>query len=275
MYNADKYSLKKGLYMRLLFFRHGDPDYVIDGLTDKGKIEAKLLADRIKSFGIDEVYQSPLGRAKDTASYSLKELSLPVTTCQWLMEFPALFDPNLADDETRNAYKSELKKDEGSVAYEKRIVWDMMPSYYMNHPELFDRNAWRDSELVKASNALSVYDNVIKNFDGLLEDHGYKRDGDIYRVTEGNDKTIALFCHFGITCVMLSHLWNVSPFIPLQFLAMAPTSVTEVVTEEREKGIAIFRALRVGDITHLTIGNEAPSFSARFCERFENEGERH
>ena len=274
MYNADKYSLRKADFMRLLFFRHGDPDYVIDGLTDKGKIEAKLLADRIKSFGIDEVYESPLGRARDTASFSLKELDLPVTTFDWLMEFPALFDPNKASEETRSAYKNELKKEEGG-AYEKRIVWDMMPSYYMNHPELFDRNAWRDSALVKATNALSVYDNVIKSFDGLLEDHGYKRDGDIYRVTEGNDKTIALFCHFGITCVMLSRLWNVSPFIPLQFLAMAPTSVTEVVTEEREKGLAIFRTLRVGDITHLTMGNEEPSFSARFCEKFENDWERH
>lgn len=261
--------------MRLLFFRHGDPDYVIDGLTDKGKIEAKLLADQIKSFGIDEVVQSPLGRAKDTASYSLKELGLDVTTFDWLMEFPALFDPNKASEETRRAYKNELKKESGLDAFEKRIVWDMMPSYYAGHPELFDRKAWKESELVRASNAVSVYNNVVENFDKFLEDHGYKRDGDIYRVTEGNDKTIALFCHFGITCVMLSHLWNVSPFVPLQFLAMAPTSVTEVVTEEREKGIAIFRTLRVGDITHLKIGGEEPSFSARFCERFENEGERH
>ena len=74
---------------------------------------------------------------------------------------------------------------------------------------------------------------------------------------------------------MLSRLWNVSPFVPLQFLAMAPTSLTEIVTEESEKGIAIFRTLRIGDITHLTVGNEEPSFSARFCERFENEDERH
>ena len=261
--------------MRLLFFRHGDPDYVIDGLTDKGKIEAKLLADRIKSFGIDEVVQSPLGRAKDTASYSLKELGLPVTTFDWLMEFPALFDPNKASEETRSAYKNELKKEADGDAFEKRIVWDMMPSYYASHLELFDRNSWKESELVRASNAVSVYNNVVENFDKFLEDHGYKRNGDIYQVTESSDKTIALFCHFGITCVMLSHLWNVSPFVPLQFLAMAPTSVTEVVSEEREKGIAIFRTLRVGDITHLMIGGEEPSFSARFCERFENEGERH
>ena len=73
----------------------------------------------------------------------------------------------------------------------------------------------------------------------------------------------------------MSYIWNVSPFVTLQNLAMAPTSVTELVTEEREKGIAIFRTLRTGDITHLTMGDEQPSFSARFCERFENEDERH
>ncbi len=40
-------------------------------------------------------------------------------------------------------------------------------------------------------------------------------------------------------------------------------------------GIAIFRTLRAGEITHLRIGEEEPSFSARFCERYENMDERH
>lgn len=32
--------------MRLLFIRHGDPDYVHDTLTEKGHREAALLAER-------------------------------------------------------------------------------------------------------------------------------------------------------------------------------------------------------------------------------------
>ena len=36
--------------MRLLFIRHGDPDYVNDTLTEKGRIEARLLADTIDCF---------------------------------------------------------------------------------------------------------------------------------------------------------------------------------------------------------------------------------
>ena len=139
--------------MRLLFFRHGDPDYAIDGLTDKGKVEAELLARQIKSFGIDEVYVSPLGRARATADYSLKELGMEAEVLEWLQEFPAQFDANKADPETRNAYKNELKADSDGI-YGKRIVWDMMPSYFAGHPELFDVKGWRESKLSEASNVV-------------------------------------------------------------------------------------------------------------------------
>lgn len=261
--------------MRLLFFRHGDPDYSIDGLTDKGKIEAELLSKQIKRLGIDEVYVSPLGRAQMTAEYSLKELGAKAETLEWLQEFPAQYDPNIASKETNQAYINELSKNDENGMYDKRILWDVMPSYYTSHPQLFDADGWRDTDLVKASNAVEIYDHVTRSFDDLLKKHGYERDGSVYSVNEGNEKTLAFFCHFGVTCVLLSRLWNVSPFVPLQFLAMAPTSLTEVVTEEREKGIAIFRTLRIGDTTHLSMAGVEPSFSARFCERFENDHERH
>ena len=261
--------------MRLLFIRHGDPNYITDSLTDKGKVEAELLSKQIKRFNIDDAYVSTMGRAKETAEYSLKVLGKEAVACDWLQEFIALFDANKADEKTRLAYPNELHINDKTGEYDMRIMWDIMPSYYMNHPELFDVNAWKTSELVKYSNMVEMHEYVTKSFDKLLSDYGYERSGSIYKVKEGNDKVIAFFCHFGLTSVLLAHLWNVSPFIPMQFLAMAPTSVTEVVTEEREKGIAIFRTLRVGDTTHLTMGDELPSFSARFCERFENEDERH
>lgn len=39
--------------MRLLFIRHGDPDYEHDTLTEKGEREAELLADRLQSEKMD------------------------------------------------------------------------------------------------------------------------------------------------------------------------------------------------------------------------------
>ncbi len=260
--------------MRLLFIRHGDPDYERDTLTEKGCREAELLAEIIDSYHIDDVYQSPLGRARDTAAYSCDRLNKKPVTLEWLKEFPALTDPNLSED-VRKAFATELVTDEATGQYRKRIVWDILPSYYMDHPELFDREGWRRSALAEAGNMVSLYDEVASGFDALLADYGYVRKGLVYQVTNSNEKTIAFFCHFGLASLLLSRLCNVSPFVPWHFTAAAPTSVTEAVTEEREKGIAIFRILRAGEITHLRMSNEGPSFSARFCERYENREQRH
>ncbi|MCR5656859.1 MAG: histidine phosphatase family protein [Butyrivibrio sp.] len=259
--------------MRLLFIRHGDPDYEHDTLTEKGKVEAALLAKRIKDFNIDDVYVSPLGRAQATARYSLDVLQKEAKTMDWLKEFPAEFDPNVYPDARKAFPEYPINKETGK--YNKHGIWDIYPSYYGQHRELFDRDGFRESDIAKAGDTCEVYDYVTGEFDKLLAEYGYERDGDIYHVTKANDKVIAFFCHFGISSVLLSHLWNVSPFVPLQYLAMLPTSVTEIVTEERQEGIATFRTLRIGDLTHLTMGGEEPSFSARYCEMFTNTDERH
>ena len=52
--------------MRLMIVRHGDPDYIHDSLTEKGKREAELLSKRLAKMDIQEFYQSPLGRAQLT-----------------------------------------------------------------------------------------------------------------------------------------------------------------------------------------------------------------
>ena len=260
--------------MRLLFIRHGDPDYANDTLTEKGHREAKLLAEHMKNMKIDAAYVSPLGRAQDTAAYALKALDMTGETLDWLQEFPAFVDPNTNAD-VREAYATALIKEEETGLYRKRVVWDILPSYYGKHPELFDAKEWRNAEILKGTNIVETYDHIIASFDQLLACYGYEKDGCAFRVQENNEKTIAFFCHYGITSVLLSHLWNVSPFVPLQFTVLLPTSVTEVASEERQKGIATFRTMRAGDISHLAIGGEEPAFSARFCEVYENMDQRH
>ena len=58
--------------MRLLFIRHGDPDYEHDCLTEKGIREAEYLAERMKTEKMDAIYVSPLNRAQETASFTLQ-----------------------------------------------------------------------------------------------------------------------------------------------------------------------------------------------------------
>lgn len=251
--------------------RHGDPDYEHDSLTETGRKEAALFAGIADSLHIGDCYVSPLGRAKETAAYTLNRLNRSAETLEWLQEFPAELDIN-GSEELRRAFPN-TKKENG--LYKKRIVWDMVPSYYLNHPEYMDREGWRDSEVAKNSDVIQVYDDVTQNLDRLLAGYGYVREEMHYRVEKANKDTITFFCHFGLTCVLLSHLLNVSPFSLWHGLALAPTSVTEVVTEEREQGIAMFRSLRLGDVHHLLAGGREPSFSARFCETYDDMEQRH
>ena len=60
--------------MRLLIIRHGDPDYSIDSLTKRGWKEAEYLSERLEKLNVKDFYVSPMGRAKDTASLTLKKL---------------------------------------------------------------------------------------------------------------------------------------------------------------------------------------------------------
>ena len=73
--------------MRLLIIRHGDPDYSIDSLTEKGKREVQLLKERLSKLDVKAVYCSPLGRARDTAEPTLKALGKTAEICGWLAAF--------------------------------------------------------------------------------------------------------------------------------------------------------------------------------------------
>lgn len=257
--------------MRILLIRHGDPDYENDTLTEKGRREAELLAKTADDLKLGSCFVSPLGRARDTAACCLKRTGLTAQTLDWLEEFPAKLDLNLYP-EMRKAYQNVRMKD---GVYLPRCVWDMLPAYWTAHEEYFDRKKWRESEVARCSDLVQKYDEVIHAFDEFLERYGYVREKQVYRVRKASEETVTFFCHFGITCVLLSHLWNVSPFILWHGLALAPTSVTEVVTEERQKGIASFRGLRLGDISHLYAGYEPASFAARFAEVYDNMEQRH
>ena len=44
--------------MKLIIIRHGDPDYSIDSLTEKGWREAELLSERISRLDVKAFYLS-------------------------------------------------------------------------------------------------------------------------------------------------------------------------------------------------------------------------
>lgn len=241
--------------MKLILIRHGDPDYSIDSLTEKGWREAKLLSDRISAMQVKEFYLSPLGRAKDTASVTLHKMNREATVLPWLREFYA----PIIDDKTGK----------------ERLTWDWLPADWTEIETFYDKNLWHTVPIMQSAHVYEEAMRVYSGLDEILKDNGYEREGKLYRAVRPNNDTIVLFCHFGVTCIMLSHLLGISPMVLWHGFCAAPTSVTTLVTEERREGIASFRMSSFGDISHLYVAGEEPAFAARFCETFSNMDERH
>ena len=234
--------------MKLVFIRHGDPDYVNDTLTERGRREARALAERVKTWNVDKFFCSPLGRARDTADVSLKAIGRDATVYDWLREFYIPIDDPLTG--------------------EKRIPWDLMPTYWTKQPELYDKDGWQSGALMSTGDVAAQYERVRSGIDGILADYGYRRDGRLYRTDGGNDKTVVFFCHLGVQFVALSYLLGIAAPVLWHSFFVAPTSVTTVATEEREKGVAAFRCKGLGDVSHLLNAGIVPSDSGFFDEVF-------
>ena len=130
--------------MRLIFIRHGEPDYEHDSLTEKGWREAKLLAARTKDWHVDDFYVSPLGRARDTASFTLKAHGKTAEIMDWLHEFLG-------------------KVPDGAGG--TRLCWDLMPADWKAQPDIYPtvlKDARRDN---LANITITCTDNIKSRID--------------------------------------------------------------------------------------------------------------
>lgn len=223
--------------MRLILIRHGDPDYERDTLTEKGWREAKLLSERVRNWKVDDVFVSPLGRARDTAEGCLKAWNKQAEILPWAQEF----------------------------FYGDQLLWDYYPADWTVKSENFRESEWTGLPNVDGVSR-QAYKNVCNELDKLLLDYGYEREGRFYRVKKRSDKTVVIFCHFGVSMMFISHLINISAQALLHGTFLPPTSVTVLNTEERRGDEAYFRIERMGDCNHLINGGEPISTSGYFTE---------
>lgn len=112
--------------MKIIFVRHGEPDYANDTLTEKGWREARALAERICKWDVTDFYCSPLGRAKATASCTLDKMNRTAKTLDWMQEFAYFIDD--------------------PVTGRHGVPWDFVPSFWSGDPLMKDMDRWVEAD---------------------------------------------------------------------------------------------------------------------------------
>ncbi len=233
--------------MKILIIRHGDPDYSIDSLTEKGFREAKLLSERLNKIHIDAFYSSPLGRAKDTAKPTMDLKNASYTVLDWLKEFSGYVKSPWSGKD--------------------RIAWDLPPSYWTGNKNFLDSEKFLADDLIKNGTVIDVLNETHKGIYELLKKHGVTKCGLKYILNEKaaeKEETIALFCHCGMGLAIISYLTGLPLIISWHNLFLPTSSVTTLITETDREGASHFKCIQIGDTSHLYAGGEEVSKSGLY-----------
>ena len=223
--------------MLLYIVRHGEPNYSTDTLTELGHRQAQAVSHRMAASKIEEIYCSPMGRARQTAAPTAELLGLPVNIEPWAEELGKESQTPYPDGKMKNIF--------------------MVPTTLLASAEnsaIPMEESFSECPGLRENGFLSRYQYISAGVDDLIERHGYRRnDKGFYQAVEPNEKRIALFCHAGMMRVTLSHIFN----LPYQLIGsrFVPwfTGVTLIMFKhDAETGEEVApRLYSFGDIGHL------------------------
>ena len=222
--------------MRIVFVRHGEPDYARDCLTELGRVQAKKAAQRLLGEGIGEIYASPLGRARETAQAAAEVLGLPVKTLDFMEEV-------------------RWGSADGEELYAGGHPWAIADEMARQGMEL-NRADWRDAPWFRTNRVVECVDRVERGIDEWLAGFGYLREGKHYRHTaeEEQHKTVALFSHGGSSCAAMGHILGLPFPYAIALLHLDFTGITVVRLDSRA-GIGAIPQLKCSnDTAHLRDG---------------------
>ena len=214
--------------MRVIFVRHGEPDYVRDCLTETGRIQAVLAAERLREEGISEVWSSTMGRARETAEETGKALGLPVQTLDFMREL-------------------QWGSRDETPLFADGHPWDMADElarrgFNLNTPD------WREHPFFRNNRVCDSVDQVEQGIDSWLAKLGYLREGAYYRCARPNreQKTVALFSHGGSSCAAMGHILNL-PFPYLCALLHLEFTGITILRMDRNPGSLTLPCLELGN----------------------------
>ncbi|MBO7171219.1 MAG: histidine phosphatase family protein [Clostridia bacterium] len=196
--------------MRLTFIRHGHPNYQLDCLTELGHNQAEAVAARLEKDGIDKLFASSKGRAQETAAHIAEKLGLPFETLPFMAEI---------------GWGNEDGTPSPFGGHPWYVAWDMAErGETLLSPDFAKEGAYAGNRVIRLAEEKNAA------FDALLQELGYTREGEFYRVTkEPPYKNVAIVSHGGSSTAVIAHLLNW--LLPHAYAMMEPhcTAITTLL----------------------------------------------
>lgn len=194
--------------MRIVFVRHGHPNYANDCLTELGQLHAAAAAQRLAQEGITEIYSSTCGRAYETAGHTACELGLNIVKCDFMREI-------------------SWGSNDGDPLFSDGHPWNTVDDMIAHNESLLDPG-WAQGTRFARNKMVADVQKIATETDTWLETLGYRREGRYYRALGNTNRTIAAFGHGGASAAILAHMFNL-PF-PFTSSIMGPdyTAITIV-----------------------------------------------
>lgn len=214
--------------MKIIFVRHGHPNYKDDCLTELGHPQAEAAAERLKDEKIDKIFSSSCGRAYETACHIAARHNLDVTQFDFMREI-----------------RWGIKDTEDYVH-----PWTLADSWVEKGKDIMNPNWQKDPEY-KGVTLAGDYNKLSKEFDNWLAGLGFEREGQYYRATKENNDTVMMVSHAGASTVALSHIFNIPFLYACRTIGCDYTAITIVNFASKEGELTAPRFELVNDARHI------------------------
>lgn len=220
--------------MRIVFVRHGHPNYKNDCLTELGHVHAEAAAERLMGEGICEIHASSCGRAMETARHTADRLGLDVVSHDFMREI-------------------SWGSGDGTELFKNGHPWYTADEMVRQGENLMQTDWTEKAPFLGNSKVILSAAKVAEGIDRWLSALGYEREGSFYRVAAeaDTDRTVAMFSHAGSSSAALAHMTGL-PF-PYLCAAMAPgyTAVTIITLSDVQGELTIPRFEIANDSRHI------------------------
>ena len=193
--------------MEIVLIRHGQPEWVKDGeytvdpgLTEIGKKQAEQSASTFEKNSIDEIWVSPLNRAKETLKpFEQRNIAPKIKTFDWLREA-------LDDDE-------------------KKLIGESQETIreYFDHRNTRSFEDWM--ETTHGAYMKGFSENIVKNLQESLSDIGVictdSRYDRLFDLSSSKISKLMIVSHAGTMSTLLSYLLNL-PLYPWTWRKFLP-----------------------------------------------------